>query len=422
MATIITPVLSWVRKGRRFVFLALSIFLVAETARVGLAAFLLRETDVGSMERSLVLNPKDAALNFRLARVYHMLMIGDEDKAKASYFNSLYHNPQLAPAWLGLAEMFIEDGDEQRAQAALNRAFDLAPSSIGNVWEGSILALRLGNTSLAIRGLRVIAKADPGRRGRVFDISWQLIDDPELILGKVVTDGILPSYLGYLISKDRLDATFPVWERMKKRGVVSDAAALHYVDFLIRKDRGLEAFSIWREMFRERDDDSIVWNGGFENEPLGRGFDWRMGKAKGVGIELDRRERFQGDRSLRITFDGKHNVDFYHVSQVIPIHPRSDYLFTSEIATRGITTRNGISWEVSCYPKGGMRKSSEPLTGTNEWKTVRLAFHTPSDCNSVVARLRRYRSTRLDRFISGTVWVDDVKLFKVETNANAQSR
>jgi hypothetical protein len=92
------------------------------------------------------------------------------------------------------------------------------------------------------------------------------------------------------------------------------------------------------------------------------------------------------------------------------------------MATREITTRNGISWEVYCYPTGSMTKATEPLTETAGWKRVELSFHTPSDCKSILLRLRRYKSPKLDRYISGTAWIDDVKLSKVESNANAQSR
>jgi len=188
------------------------------------------------------------------------------------------------------------------------------------------------------------------------------------------------------------------------------------------EDRGSEAFSIWSEVIGRSGNDSLIWNGGFENELLGRGFDWKTQKADGVSIDFDWEKRFQGTKSLRVEFDGKHNVDFYHVSQVITLEPDTDYLLTSYMATREITTRNGISWEVYCYPTGSMTKATEPLTETAEWKRVELSFHTPSDCKSILLRLRRYKSPKLDRYISGTAWVDDVKLSKVESNANAQSR
>ncbi|HZX13291.1 MAG TPA: hypothetical protein VFF49_02715 [Thermodesulfobacteriota bacterium] len=463
IATIITIVMRRVKeKGRTFIFLALSLFLIEETVRLGLSSVLFKEGEIDSMEKSLVLSPHDAELNFSLARLNHILTV-DEKKAEAFYIRSLQLNPLLSSSWLGLTEMFVENaglrvgrfgdsqiagsggafgrsqnGEKQKALTTLRRLSELTPKSIAYLWEGSMLALRLGDKSMAMKSLGIVAKVDPGRRKRVFDICWEIIGDPELILDNVISDEVLPSYLSYLISKDKLDETFPVWKRMKRERIVSDVRepfdsaqdrpqsnddiAFSYIEFLIRKNRGSDAFSIWSEVIGKSENNSLIWNGGFEHELLGRGFDWKTQKADGVSIDFDWEKRFQGTKSLRVEFDGKHNIDFYHISQVITLEPDTDYLLTSYMATREITTRNGISWEVYCYPTGSMTKATEPLTETAGWKRVELSFHTPSDCKSILLRLRRYKSPKLDRYISGTAWIDDVKLSKVESNANAQSR
>ena len=371
------------------------------------------------MEKGLFLNSSSAELNLDLARVYHMLMQGDEKRVQTLYVRSIELNPLLTSSWLGLTEVFVENGENEKALATLGRALELIPLSIGQLWEASILALRLGSKTLALDGLRIVAKADPGRRGRVFDICWQLIDDPGLILNKVVSDEILPDYLGYLISKDKLDETFAVWKRMEIVGKVPNDVAFGYIDYLIGKDRISEAIFIWSEMFPNIEDDTLVWNGGFENDPFGRGFDWKINQIDGVSIDFDWKEKTKGVRSLRLEFDGKHNVDFYHVSQVIPVEPDTEYLLMSDVATQDITTRNGIVWEAYC---SDMMKATEPLAGTVDWKRIELSFVTPSDCRSVTLRLRRYKSGKFDRYISGTAWVDDVKLLRIGTKTNDQNR
>jgi hypothetical protein len=399
-------------KNSIFILLALNAFLIEEAMRIGISSLLFREGEIDRMRESLTLNPFDSEHRFRLAMLSYILLLGGKEMVEALYLGSLESNPLLVSSWLGLSETLVEAGEEEKARTALSRALSLSPSSTAVLWEGSILALRLGDTDLALKNLRVVADTDPGRRRKAFDLSWQFIGDPEVILREVVTDRILPDYLRYLISRDKLDETFPVWERMKGAGMVSKDAALGYIDFLIRRERGHLAISIWKEVFGENEGDTLIWNGGFENEPLGRGFDWRIGSTEGVAVDFDWEKRFQGRYSLRLTFDGKHNTDFHHVSQVVPVEPDTDYILTSRISTRGITTRNGISWEVYCYPRGKMSVATEPLTGTTEWRTVGLRFHTPSDCTSIMVRLRRYASTRLDRYISGTAWVDDVRLLK----------
>ncbi len=56
---------------------------------------------------------------------------------------------------------------------------------------------------------------------------------------------MLPDYLRYLIGKDMLAETYPVWERMAGSGSASGAPALGYVDYLISKGDVVKAKTIW---------------------------------------------------------------------------------------------------------------------------------------------------------------------------------
>ncbi len=408
----------------RIFLIVLTLFLLEETIRLGISSILADDDDVDSLESALALNPSDAQLNFRLAKAYHLLMLRDEREIEALYVRSLRLNPVLSSSWLGLAEIFDENGEREKALTSLRRTVELGPLYIGRLWEASILALKLGEDAVAAEYLRTVARVDATRRTRVFDASWQLIGDPELILNQVVPDEALPDYLRYLIVGDNLVETFPVWDRMARAGMVANDIALFYVDFLLKNDRSSEALSIWEGLFGKRNDGSLVWNGGFEDEPVanGWGFDWKIHRINGVAIEFDRAKKYRGSYSLRLNFDGADNVDFYHVSQIVPVEPDTDYVLTSYISTDEITTKNGISWEVFCYPRFSMVGATGPITGTTDWERVELSFRTSPDCKSVGVRLRRYKSDKIDKYISGTAWVDDVEITKVGLNSDAQGR
>jgi hypothetical protein len=413
-------------KGRIFIFLALSLFLVEETVRLGISSVLYTEGDIDPMEKGLIINPHDAELKYSLARLYHMLTL-DEKKAEGLYVDSLELNPLLSSSWLGMAEMLVENsaadeapgptrnGEKDKARAALGRLSELTPNSIAYLWEGSILALRLGDTTMAMKDLRTVAKADPRRRTRVFDMCWKVIGDPDPILQNVVSDEVLPSYLSYLISKDRLNETYAVWNRMGEKKIDHEDSELRYVDFLLKRGDVDMAAVVWNKVFPGAKNDSLVWNGSFENEPVGRGFDWRIGKVEGVKIDFDAAKKTNGEKSLRLKFSGENNVNFSQVSQIIPVEPGSDYTLTSNISTEDITTRNGIGWEVIC---NGMREKSETVTGTVDWIDNDLTFTTPPDCRFINLRLRRFKSNKLDKYISGTAWVDNVNLFKLGSKTN----
>jgi tetratricopeptide (TPR) repeat protein len=427
MNTIITIVRKGIKeKGRTLIFLALSLFLVEETVRLGISSVLYAEGDMDSMEIGLVLNPNDAELNYSLARLYHIFTF-DEKRAEGLYVKSLELSPLLSSSWLGIAEMLVEDsaadeahgrsqnGEKEKARAVLRRLSELTPNSIAYLWEGSMLALRLGDTTTAMEDLRTVATADPRRRNRVFDMCWKVIGDPEPILQNVVSDEVLPSYLTYLISTDKLTETYAVWNRMREKEIDNEDIELRYVDFLLRRRDVETATVVWNKLFPGAKNDSLVWNGSFEDKLIGRGFDWRIRKVEGVKIDFDAAKKTDGERSLRLEFSGENNVNFSHVSQIIPVEPGSDYILTSNISTEDITTRNGIGWEVFCH---GMREKSETVTGTVDWTDNDLTFTTPQDCRFINLRLRRFKSNKLDKYISGTAWVDNVNLFKLGSKAS----
>jgi hypothetical protein len=394
--------------------IVLSLFFLFEALRLGVSSVLINEGSERSIRLGFSLNPFDAEAYLRFARTRYLFMMGSEEEIERLFVKSLRLDPLLSYSWLGLSEVFSDKGEREKAIFSLRRAVELAPLYIANRWESALIALKVGDRQTAIESLRVVAKSDPQRRPRVFDLSWQVFGDPELILNRIVSDEALPSYLGYLIQKDRLKESLSAWERIERSGVeVSYSLSLVYIDFLIRKDRASYAYSIWRERFGEEESGSLIWNGGFEREPLGRGFDWRIGRVDGVRVDFDWAKRVEGRRSLRLRFDGKHNIDFYHIYQIVHVEPGAEYEFSSALSSEGITTGNGLSWELICYPRGGSLGVTEPLVGTTPWHRVWLSFKTPPECSSIMVRLRRKKSFKLDRFISGTLWVDDVKLKQV---------
>ena len=128
-------------------------------------------------------------------------------------------------------------------------------------------------------------------------------------------------------------------------------------------------------------------------------------------IDLDSGKSVEGNKSLKVEFNGKHNVDLYHVYQIVPVETNRDYLFTARINTEDITTKNGISWEIHCYPDWRiMSKSTESLTGTNSWTNISMRLQIPESCEDLMVRVRRFKSDKFDKFISGTSWIDEVSL------------
>ena len=396
-------------KSPRLALIMLSLAAAALAVRAGTSSVLALKMDAPSLERSVTLDRGNAEAAYRLARLYHLNMSGGENRIQELYTESIKDCPLCAPSWLGLAELFIDSGETGKAGIALARADELIPSSVGLLWNSSMLSLSLGDTGRALEKLRKVAKADPERREKVFDICRDLGSSPRVILDEVVSREALPDYIRYLIRRDMKAETYPAWERAVREGAVPGELALAYIDYLISRDDVVKARSIWDGLYPGVRDPG-VWNGGFEKDTESRGFDWRLGKTEGVEAEDDYRNKTEGERSLKLKFSGDKNVDFHHAYQIVPVEPGSHYLLTSDISTDGITTRNGIAWEVYCKSMG---IQSEVYTGTVDWTQARVAFDTPPECNYVGVSLRRHKSDKLDSLISGEAWIDNVRLIKL---------
>ncbi len=394
-------------KSQPLALITLSALAIALAVRLGYSSELSLAGDARSLERSVSLDGWNAEAKYRLARLYHLNMSGEDNTVRALYTQSLLGSPLLALSWLGLAELYADAGENAKARAVLERADEIIPSSIGLLWESSMLSLSLGDVRQALGKLRKVAKADPARRRMVFEICRDIGADPRVVLDTVVSVEALPDYLQYLIGMDMKAETYPVWERAVREGAVPVGLVLNYVDYLISRDDVVKAKSIWDGIYPGADTGSAVWNGGFEKDTESRGFDWRIIKTDGVEADYDYRNKTEGERSLRLKFSGDKNVDFYHVYQVVPVEPGSHYMLMSDIATDGITTRNGIVWEVYCH---SMDALSEVYTGTVGWTRASVAFDTPAGCNYVGIRLRRFKSGKLDSLISGEAWIDNVNL------------
>jgi hypothetical protein len=156
---------------------------------------------------------------------------------------------------------------------------------------------------------------------------------------------------------------------------------------------------------------SLVWNGGFEQEPLNGGFDWRVNPAAGAEMALDEQIVHSGRRSLRVDFDGTANVDFQNVWQDVAVHPSTRYRFNAFLRTRDLTTDNGMRFEIrDISSPGNPAHSTSNLLGNQSWTEANIDFISGAETKVLQIVLRRTPSDKLGNKIRGTAWVDDVAL------------
>ena len=153
-------------------------------------------------------------------------------------------------------------------------------------------------------------------------------------------------------------------------------------------------------------------NGGFESEATGTGFDWRIGSDRN-GHWTVRRDTAGGRRggsALQVDFDGRENLAFHHLYQVVAVTPQASCRLAFWWRDKGLTTDQFPYIEVTGYDASGLSARSPALQGAKEWQRADIAFTPPADCQAVVVRLRRRPSGRFDNKIRGRLWLDDFEL------------
>lgn len=149
---------------------------------------------------------------------------------------------------------------------------------------------------------------------------------------------------------------------------------------------------------------NVLFNAGFESEPRPSPFDWNISLVNGVEVIRDSAVGQTGKWSLRIEFNGKENPAYHHVSQMVYLDPGM-YRFSGFIRTRGITTEQGIGIRIGSA-------TTEQITGNTDWKELSKTIEVAKPS---LLRLEIFRnpSGKIANKLSGTVWLDDIQLYRV---------
>ncbi len=402
-----------IKRGRLYLLIILSFFLIEETVRLQIAPAAIDRGDLKFLERALSINPASAELNYRVGWVYRNLLLGDDKTIERYFVTALEKSPLLPSSWLELSELYLDAGENKKSLTALKIARVLAPMSPARLWQGAIVAVRLNENDMALDNLRFVASADVSKRNAVYDLAWEVFGDPDTILDRVVSNQDLGYYLAYLVGYNKAEYAPGVWEKVKETDngeLISDQLYIQYINSLIHRGMITESQRAWNDRMGELKGHNLVWNGGFEDEPLQGAFGWRLHESKGFQFEYDWKNKVAGDNALVVEFDGSENLDFMHLEQIVPVRVNTEYVFRAQLSSEELSTDNGIIWEIYCRANYKMLAVTDQIKGTVDWTRVGATFTTPGDCDSVVLRLRRHKSNKFDKYIAGKLWVDDINL------------
>jgi len=355
---------------------------------------------------------------YRLGLFYQWDLRNIDLKESLNYLKkAIERNPLEQDYWLNLAKIFQRMGESKTSERALENAILLFPAGYQGRWVAGNLLLQQGAFEKALPHFSYILDHYPNQSHMVYDVLGRAVNDPAFILERLVPKDptSLKQYLSYLYEAGDKESAQKAWQKRDLFAYKPDRnETLRHIEFLISRGDGDEAFKVWKARLQEEgisiSDSDLITNGGFEKEKiLGGGFDWKIEKVPGAEISFDPSIAFEGKSSLKIVFNGKENVDFHHLYQFVSLKPNNEYVLKAIMKTQALTTKSGLKIEISGIGPA-FYKASDPLVGDNEWRELMVAFRTPHHSQGGLVRIRRERTDKYDRFISGTVWIDNFSL------------
>ena len=337
----------------------------------------------------------------------------DSETAARFFRQAVSKDVLFIDSWLRLAETEATMGRKEKAKQILEFTIDRTKNVSRWKWPQMLLARELGMKEVIYRNANYLLSLGVLEQDTLQFLHTYLSGNAADVVA-ILESKHLDDYLEWLMNWSMTEESLTVWQAMNTISAPHKEIALRYAHFLLNNKNIITAMDIWKKYTGSEG----LTNPGFEKEITGQGFDWRHWGEEDGNWELKRAnyEAVEGGFTLKITFNGRENISFYHVYQIFKVEPQSKYRLTFAWKSRGITTDQGPIIEIYGYDNDGLYLTGPMITGTQDWHEVSLEFDTPEKCVAGVIRLRRRPSNRFDSKIRGLLWLDDFRLEKIEND------
>ncbi len=415
------------RRSGLFLSLAALVTLVGstESIKVAVVTALGKSAEVSDVQRALAFDPANPVLHSRLSQLYgDSLELSNLPEAVQESRRATGLNPNKSDYWQTLAAACESVHDNACADQALQRALALSPMVPMVWWVAGNHYLRTGQPEAALPCFHRLLELSPDYAAPTFDLTLRAYRDPKMILKKVVGNGRDPrlglAFADFLSANNEFDAAHEAWTQIADGGSPFPFAAVQpYLERLLSHGRYQEARAVWLHLerlgivskHRDIQPGNLVFNGGFEQPPLGAGFDWRSQPSSYVSVDFTDASPFAGTHCLRVDFPVGQNDEFEPVYEILPVAPNQTYTLAAYVRSRDITSDSGPRLRVT---DPGCPKCLDVWTdstvGTTPWHPVNLKFTVGPQTGAVRISVWRPRSRSFPMEISGSFWLDAVSV------------
>lgn len=381
-----------------------------------------------SLRQALRCDPGNPEYHFLLAQILHYhILEPNYPEALEHYRKALYLNRMDSRSWFELGRLYHKLARPAESDRATALAVRFAPKDVFLRWDVAAFQLQNGNLSKALENLRYIITHIGVRRIHVYALVRRILPADYILEQFIPRDyEILVEYFSFLISQEEAEDAIAAWNHLFEfKDKLDPYLQVRYINFMISKSRIHEAQRAWHYLVRgmagtdAMTRGNLIWNGDFEVEGTpGGGFDWRIGRIRGAEISLDPVVSKEGKRSLKIAFDGKYDVDFSHVWQLVPVKSNTEYFLQGYVKSKDLITTSDLKIQVLEFGSETLLAATPLMARAHDWAKLTIAFKTAAQTKAIVLKVRREPMPQRGGVISGTIWIDDISMREVPSLAS----
>lgn len=361
--------------------------------------------------------PDDPSVHWRLGVLLQsQFSVGNLEDAVRQFETAVRLAPNDFRYWQELGRALETLGDTERAERALRRAVELAPSYYYPRWRLGNFLVRRRNPAEGFQELTRAATANEELWPQVLNLAWQAFDgDVDRIANEACREPrVRTMFAAYLIGAKHPDEALRLWKTIsaeERRQDIVGGRALRKAFADAKQFRA--ALEVHRDIEAPGDSMPVLENfsnGSFEEMlifPVARPLGWTL--VSNVQAELSiSNEGHSGRHSLQIVISAANKLERINVSHTIAVEPNTQYHFECYARTFDLNSASTPIVTILDAATNSPLMHSTPLpTGSNNWQKIALDFQTKNS-DGIIVMIGRLPCTVGDICpIFGTVWYDD---------------
>lgn len=323
---------------------------------------------------------------------------GDITGARSDFARSVQLGPHIAPVLIRVVNFEVANGELERTVPLLRHILELTPAY------DSVIFRYLVRSRMPLDRIQTDVIPDPGKgsaelavaRAKAIAAHAALPDGDARPRGEAAR-----GWLAYLIANRHPEAP-NVYRSLAERGGITPDLRNQWLEYLVavRKDYQ-EALNVWAEAHKQEGypDRNRIFNPKFEGPKPGGRMDWAISNHEHATARIE--------AGLTLTFDGKDNLAYGHVSQQTYLQP-GRWKFEAIAEANGLTTDQRPYFRIADIADARRLDVSTPMAP----ERMEVEFNVPTGGSWVSITLQRRQSEKFDNKLAGTLRLKEVRLAK----------